>query len=646
MVFRLLLFSAFVSILTSFSTCAPDNLNADTPTNETEGVSRDFTYNGINYTVIDGDAKTCRTKCGDHEYYVEYGNHQDNEVYTFTNANDVQGNLTIPEYASDGRNEYKVVEIGDYSFARCRNLTNVVLPNGIETIGTGAFIECDELESIDLPFGLKTIKSIAFYKCLSLREAELPEGLLEIGGSDLSDMVNISNGAFYQCVFLRSVKLPKSLRYVGDGSFSRCRSLSNIEFPYSMSDEIFGSGVFSGCSVESFVCPDGFKCIPPYFMYECERLSSVTLSESIATIGNYAFYRCPIKSIKLPSSLSHVGDGAFCGCQSLSVIEIPGNLSDKVFGDNVFSGCKLESFEIPKGFEAIPDGFFKGWVNLSVMDIPKTVTYIGNGAFSGCTNLQRIGLHDNITGFGEYAFYKCASLDDITLPEGITEIPEYAFSYIPIKTIKLPDSVRYIRKSAFIHCVNLERVELSEALEKIENGGFFGCTALESMYFPDSLKTIEDQAFGFCSNLKMISLPAYLQSLEPYSFMFCSCPIEVEYRTDDPREVWSAEWAYDQWYNDFPRNETPFDPKTFEQGCLKVGIGAKEKASNTLPWKFFVNIEETDFSGVQTGGEDKMHSNKKVYDMNGCLVDDSTERLPSGLYIVREGGKASKVMVP
>lgn len=671
MIFRISLLLTLISLPSAFASLAHDDIHPifgtpgvevpDDKKNPT-GEPRVFLYDGIYYTVIDEAAKTCRTKSGEHGcHWEEYGNESE-LVYTFICANDVKGDLTIPEYVSDGNKEYKVMEIGDYSFARCRELNNVILPKGIEVIGDGAFLECSELESIDLPLGLKTIRSIAFYKCLSLREANLPDGLLEIGGSDLSDMVNISHGAFYQCVFLRSVKLPESLKYVDDGSFSGCRSLARIDIPESMSDEIFGSSVFSGCAIQDFVCPSGFKAIPWGFMNSCERLSSITLSSSLTSIGAYAFNGCSIASIKLPSSLQSLGNGAFGRCQSLSHIEIPGNLSDKIFGDNVFSGCNLETFEIPKQFEAIPNGFFSGWSNLKSIDLPKSITRIGDGAFHSCTsltsihlpesitsigkrafsnciNLSTINLNDNITEIGEEAFNKCTSLEDIYIPNGLTEISSYAFAFLPIKSIKIPDSVKYIRDSAFLFCEDLHQVEWSAGLEDIGRSAFYGCKSLEYLYLPDLLKSVGHDCFGYSSNLKLISLPASVRKLAPYAFGYSGKMLVVEYRTSEPQEVWNRDmFGY--------YSGEPFYDEAFEYGLLKVGMGGKERALQTLPWKLFANIEEVDFSGVEEIASKTDEGLTEVYRMDGVRVGDSAESLPSGLYIVRGGGKSTKVMVP
>ena len=92
-------------------------------------VARDFeyTYEGqtITYTVIDEEAKTCETKGG------QYG----------ASGNSISGTLVIPEIAKDGDVNYTVTSIATYSFTSSRELTSVVLPNSVTSIGEYSFGE-------------------------------------------------------------------------------------------------------------------------------------------------------------------------------------------------------------------------------------------------------------------------------------------------------------------------------------------------------------------------------------------------------------------------------------------------------------------------------------------------------------------------
>lgn len=93
-------------------------------------VGDDFTYEGLVYTILDEDAKTCKTKDGRKidgtDVYICYGNY-------------VTGNLVIPSKVKNSKAEYSVVEIGNGAFIQCEELTSVVIPTSVTSIGSYAF---------------------------------------------------------------------------------------------------------------------------------------------------------------------------------------------------------------------------------------------------------------------------------------------------------------------------------------------------------------------------------------------------------------------------------------------------------------------------------------------------------------------------
>jgi len=101
-----------------------------------------------------------------------------------------------------------------------------------------------------------------------------------------------------------------------------------------------------------------------------------------------------LEKIKLPASLTHIGESAFQECGY------------------------LEKIKLPKGLLYIgPYAFCDCW-QLEKISIPSTVKYIGEGAFSGCINLYSVSLGAGIESIGKDAFDDCESLEEISLPKG------------------------------------------------------------------------------------------------------------------------------------------------------------------------------------------------------------------------------------
>ena len=121
--------------------------------------------NSLTKVIVEDIASWCSLTCYDnplghaHHLYCE-----DNKEIT---------DLVIP----DG-----VATIGNSAFAYCTSLTSVTMPNSLATIGTSAFQGCTSLESINVPNGVKTIQSNAFSGCSSLTTITFPASVNSIGG--------------------------------------------------------------------------------------------------------------------------------------------------------------------------------------------------------------------------------------------------------------------------------------------------------------------------------------------------------------------------------------------------------------------------------------------------------------------------------
>ena len=94
-----------------------------------------------------------------------------------------EGELIIP-----GKFQGKpVTAIGKNAFWRCRELTSVTLPNGVNSIAEKAFGRCNNLEKITIPESVTSIGNSAFYYCQSLTSLTLPKSVTSIGEQAFSN---------------------------------------------------------------------------------------------------------------------------------------------------------------------------------------------------------------------------------------------------------------------------------------------------------------------------------------------------------------------------------------------------------------------------------------------------------------------------
>lgn len=121
-----------------------------------------------------------------------------------------------------------------------------------------------------------------------------------------------------------------------------------------------------------------------------------------------------IDSITIPDSVTSIGDNAFTDCSSLSSVMMGNNVSS--IGDYSFYGCnRLMSITLPNGLEHIGDYAFGECSEFVTIDIPNSVTEIGDGAFMSIPLISNIIIPDSVTKIGDYAFKPCTSLTSVTV---------------------------------------------------------------------------------------------------------------------------------------------------------------------------------------------------------------------------------------
>lgn len=321
-------------------------------------------------------------------------------------------------------------------------------------------------------------------------------------------------------------------------------------------------------------------------------------------------------------------------------------------------GLRLKNISLPKTIKTIRDCAFFGCSSLEYLRLPEGLSSIDMQAFMHCSGLKSIDFPQGLVGIGDCAFQYCESLESLDIPDSVTSIGFEAFrDCTSLKYVRLPAGTKEITHGLFAGCTSLQSVEFSESLQLICGwwypysmmsddypvpGPFYNCTGLRYLKLPDSLEEIDCGAFDGCKGVETIVLPKNLKILKPRAFDFPSL-LEVIYPVSDPYEL-PRNYRADG--SPVEEDRFGFLDYIYDIAVLKVGVGGLEKARTTSPWKYFTNIVEVDFSGVEEMAAMSGEGSKDVFRLDGVRVGDTTDGLPSGLYIVRSDGKTSKVMVP
>lgn len=274
------------------------------------------------------------------------------------------------------------------------------------------------------------------------------------------------------------------------------------------------------------------------FRYESD-LTSIRIPSTVKVIEDGAFHGCTNLSSVIfdgSSQLTSLGSQAFKECRALTSIEIPNGITS--LGDGTFEGCIwLTSVKIPNGVTSLGNCNFKECSSLTSMEIPSAVVTIGDSSFEDCVKLKSVTFANNsqLTSLGISNFEDCSSLTSIKIPKGITSLEDDNFKNCSSMTsIEIPDNVTYIGKYTFGGCSSLTSIVIPSNVATIESTSFNGCVGLKKVTFADNsqLKTINSNTFMDCSSLAEITFGknSVLTSIGTSAFSGCTSLKNISFK--------------------------------------------------------------------------------------------------------------------
>ena len=445
--------------------------------------------------------------------------------------------------------EQAVTSIGYRAFYGCSSLTSITIPEGVTRIGNSAFYGCSRLASLFFNGDAPTIDTTAFIDVNAV--AFYPAGnatweskKLDYGGTLYWSAMELNTEIIATSICGENMmwQLSKGgvLTIKGSGTFkdftlweSYKPMIQQVIFSAAIEvPTIPANSFYRYQHLRTITLPDSVTSIGDYAFSSCSSLTSITIPKSVTSIGSWAFSDCSsLTSITIPDGVTSIGNWAFYGCTSLTGIWV-GKCNPNYSNDEngvLYNKQKTRLIQCPGGLSgtyAIPDSVtsignyaFYGCSSLTSIIIPDSVTSIGNRAFMDCTSLTSVTIPDGVTSIGDKAFSGCSSLTSITIPESVTSIGYRAFyGCSSLTSITIPNGVTSIGSDAFSGCNSLTSITIPNGVTSIGGRAFEDCTSLTSITIPKRVTSIGDKAFGSCNSLKVVAFLGEKPSINSSAF--------------------------------------------------------------------------------------------------------------------------------
>lgn len=453
------------------------------------------------------------------------------------------------------------------------NITDIVLPARLNSMGANVFQNCSLLTSVSIPAKLTALGDHTFDGCVKLKTISF------VGGN--SNLGKIGDYAFNNCREFTGtsenglVFYEKNLTEIGNYAFRNCQALTGVT---SKGIQKIGAYAFYGCSeLAEYILGDALQTVGEKAFYQCRKLRFIGsiaaiggkkefgLSSTIQEIGTSAFQDCVLlgecvgsagnytktdESIIRDDSdkLKKIYISAFENCKSLVTVYIPNSIevaastsglgacglgcyiytdtqaytgAQVTSGGRVFYGCtSLEKVEFQDGgdLNIIGKEMFSGCEKLKEVNIPNSVLLIGISAFEGCG--KSLGADEtlkvtidaensHLLAMSPYAFMGSA-IGEITLPKTFKSFGSISSTGGGVS--KTTDS--YV----FQGCTKLTKVTLTAAEENsgvvIGQHTFDGCTSLSDVQLNADITNIFEGAFKNCTSLTEIEVTVNTISTE------------------------------------------------------------------------------------------------------------------------------------
>lgn len=394
--------------------------------------------------------------------------------------------ITIPSSV----NGYSVISIGYLAVNSSvkEHLTSISIPNSVTSMHQFAFSGCTKLTSVyitdlaawcNIPFdGYRGSNPLNYAHNLYLngnlvKDLVIPNGVISIGAH-----------AFDGCTSISSVTIPSSVTSIGSFAFWYCTNLNSvyitdltawckIQFGNSIANPLSQAHnlYLNGNLVKDLIIPSGVTSINYAAFAGCTSLTSVSTPNGVTSIGGYAFSDCTnLSSINIPSGVTSIGDNAFYGCTKLKSIVLPNGVTE--IGGFAFLGCsEVTSITIPQGVTSLGKWTsYSTWENpfQSMINLKKIIVEEGNPVYDsreqcnaiietatnrlvcGCMNTR---IPQSVQAIGSHAFWisKESEFKTLVIPNNIEILEDVSINVNGLESLTIGKGVKEMHAPIYVN---------------------------------------------------------------------------------------------------------------------------------------------------------------------------------------------------
>lgn len=410
---------------------------------------------------------------------------------------------------------HTVTGIGKECFRDC-DVQSITLPATLVNIGEYAFMGCSQVTTMTIPASVDSIGNCAFYDM---------DALAEVTFEDSPNVIHLGYGGFT----------------VSSGMFTQSPALKKVYIGRDFTHPLYKSmgyecGAFARIdAIEEVTFGPQVTVVPRWQFQMNNGLKKVTFGSGIKRVEKNAFSRCSgITELTLNEGLEHIDSTAFYYAESLPTVTLPSTL--KSIYDRAFAGCKsIKSFTIPAAVDTIGYGVFDAMESLEELTIEDSPSLLcldyghgstSSGMFTGNNALKKVYIGRNyrhgLKKGGVYdsnAFARNDAIEEVTYGPQVTQVQENEFyQNTSLLTVKVSPNATSIGRNAFSGCKKLETIESPATVTTIGDYAFYDCKSLKALPTLTNVTFIGHEAFRNNTSITSVTIPAAVDSIAPYAF--------------------------------------------------------------------------------------------------------------------------------